>query len=77
MRHNEALQTFHDNQHGGRKGRLSTSAILNKVLTLDIIRYFGDDIVIIDMTVSSHMLLCTCYTGLVCQFSCLNLCVIC
>ena len=48
MHHNEALQTFHDNQYGGRKGRLPTSAILNKVLTLDIIRYFGDDMVIID-----------------------------
>ena len=48
MQHNEALSNFHDNQYGGRKGRLPTSAILNKVLTLDVIRYFGDDMVIID-----------------------------
>ena len=48
MHHNEVAQTFHNNQYGGRKGQLPTSAILNKVLTLDIIRYFGDDMVIID-----------------------------
>lgn len=30
------------------KGGLPTSAILNKVLTLDIIHYFGDDMAIID-----------------------------
>ena len=48
MRHNEIAETFHNNQYGGRKGRLPTSAILNKVLTLDIIRFFGDDMAIID-----------------------------
>ena len=48
MQHNEIAETFHNNQYGGRKGRLPTSAILNKVLTLDVIRYYGDDMVIID-----------------------------
>ena len=48
MRHNEIAETFHNTQYGGRKGRLPTSAILNKVLTLDIIRYFGEIMTIID-----------------------------
>ena len=48
MQHNEAAQTFHNNQCGWRKGLIPTSAILSKVLTLDIIRYYGDDMVIID-----------------------------
>ena len=48
MQHNEIAETFHNNQYGGRKGRLPTSAILNKFLILDIIRYFGDDMTIID-----------------------------
>ena len=43
MHHNEIANTFHNNPYGGRKGCLPTSAILNKVLTLGIIRYFGDD----------------------------------
>ena len=48
MIHNETLQNFHTNQYGGRKGRQPGSSILNKVLTLDIIRYYGEDMVIID-----------------------------
>ena len=48
MVHNEKLQNFHTNQYGGRKGRQPGSSILNKVLTLDIIRYYGEDMVIID-----------------------------
>ena len=48
MSHNELADTFHNNQYGGRKGRLPTSAILNKVLIIDIIRYFEDNMVIID-----------------------------
>ena len=48
MAHNEILQNFHSNQYGGRHGRQPSSSILNKVLTLDIIRYYGEDMVIID-----------------------------
>ena len=48
MVHNELAETFHNNQYGGRKGRLPTSAILNKVITLDIIWYYGDDMAIVD-----------------------------
>ena len=48
MKHNEIGNHFHNNQYGGRKGRQPTSAILNKVLTLDITRYYGDNMVIID-----------------------------
>ena len=39
MAHNEQNNSFHDNQYGGRKGRQPQSAILNKILTLDIARY--------------------------------------
>ena len=48
MHHNELGKNFHNNQYGGRKGRQPTSAILNKVLTLDIIRYYGEDMIIVD-----------------------------
>ena len=48
MAHNEILQNFHTNQYERRQGRLPSSSILNKVLTLDIIRYYGEDMVIID-----------------------------
>ena len=33
---------FHDNQYDGRRGRQPQSAVLNKVLSLDIIRYYGE-----------------------------------
>ena len=48
MAHNENLNSFHDNQYGGRKGRQPQSAILNKVLTLDILRYNAEEAGLID-----------------------------
>ena len=48
MKHNEIGHFFYNNQYGGRKGRQPTSEILNKVLTLDITRYYGDNMIIID-----------------------------
>ena len=39
---------IHDNQYGGRKGIQAQSAALNKTLTLDIIRYHGQEAAIID-----------------------------
>ena len=53
MQHNEIGKTFHNNQYGGRKGRQPTSAILNKVLTLDVIRYYGEDMIIVDNDVKA------------------------
>ena len=48
MAHNEKLNCLHDNQYGGRKGRQPQSAILNKVLTLDVLRYNAEDAGLID-----------------------------
>lgn len=48
MEYNDSIQSFHNNQYGGRKGRQPTSAVLNKVLTLDIVRYFCEDMAIVD-----------------------------
>lgn len=48
MAHNENLDGFHDKQYGGRKGRKPQSAVLNKVLTLDILRYYAEDAGLID-----------------------------
>ena len=39
MQYNETSNTFHDNQYGGRKGRQPQSAVLNKLLSLDVTRY--------------------------------------
>ena len=43
MAHNEANDGFHDNQYGGRKFRQPQSTILNKVLTLDVVRYQAEE----------------------------------
>ena len=48
MYYNEDNETLHDNQYGGRKGRQPQSAVLNKVLTLDIIRHYGEDASLVD-----------------------------
>lgn len=48
MVHDEVLQNFHTNQYWGRKYRQPSSSILNKVLTLDIIRYYCENMVIIN-----------------------------
>ena len=46
--YNECSEGFHDNQYGGRKGRQPQSAVLNKVLSLDIIRYHGEPSAMVD-----------------------------
>ena len=48
MRHNEHHQAWHSNQYGSRKGIQGQSATLNKVLTLDVIRYYVEPAAIID-----------------------------
>lgn len=48
MEYNENNNSFHDNQYGGRRGRQPQSAILNKVLSLEIIRHYGDDAALVD-----------------------------
>jgi len=48
MRHNEKNQAWHSNQYGSRKGIQGQSATLNKVLTLDITRYYAEPAAIVD-----------------------------
>ena len=48
MYHNEDNKPLHDSQYGGRRGRQPQSAILNKVLSLEIIRHYGEDAVLVD-----------------------------
>ena len=48
MQHNESTNSFHDNQYGGRKGRQPQSAVLNKMLSLDMIRYYAEPAGLID-----------------------------
>ena len=48
MRHNEHHQAWHSNQYGSRKGIQGQSASLNKVLTLDVIRYYAEPAAIVD-----------------------------
>jgi len=48
MRHNETTKAWHSNQYGSRKGIQGQSATLNKVLTLDVIRYYAEPAAIVD-----------------------------
>ena len=48
MRHNESNKAWHENQYGSRKGIQGQSATLNKVLTLDIVRYYAEPAAIVD-----------------------------
>ena len=44
----ESHDSINDNQFGGRKGIQAQSAALNKTVTMDIIRYYGEPATIID-----------------------------
>jgi len=48
MRHNEDLDAFNANQYGSRRGIQGQSATLNKVLTLDTVRYYAVPAAIVD-----------------------------
>jgi len=48
MGHNEPNEAWHPNQYGSRKGIQGQSATLNKVLTLDVVRYYAKPAAIID-----------------------------
>ena len=48
MYHNENNKAFHVNQYGGRRDRQPQSAILNKILSLEIIRHYGEGAALID-----------------------------
>jgi len=48
MRWSESNGAIHSNQYGGRKGIQAQSAALNKTLTLDVIRYYGEEAAIVD-----------------------------
>jgi len=48
MKHNESNKAWHSNQYGSRKGIQGQSATLNKVLTLDVIRYYAEPAAIVD-----------------------------
>ena len=48
MKWSETYGGFNSNQYGGRKGYQAQSAALNKTLTCDIIRYYGEPSSLID-----------------------------
>lgn len=48
MYHNEDNKSLYDNQYGGRRGRQPQSAILNKILSLETIRHYGEDAALVD-----------------------------
>jgi len=48
MRHNEDNDNWNDNQYGGCRAIQGQSAALNKTLTLDTIRYYGEPTAIVD-----------------------------
>jgi len=48
MNWSEQNNALHENQYGGRKGIQAQSAALNKTLTLDVVRYYGEDATIVD-----------------------------
>ena len=48
MKWAEKHHAIHENQYGGRKGVQAQSASLNKTLTMDIIRYYGEPAMLVD-----------------------------
>jgi len=48
MQHNEKNESLNDSQYGSRKGIQGQSATLNKILTLDTIRYYALPAAIVD-----------------------------
>jgi len=48
MKHGEFHSAWNSNQYGGRKGCQGQSAALNKVLTMDVIRHYGEPAALID-----------------------------
>ena len=48
MYHNEENHAFHDNQHEGRCGRQPQSYILNKILSLEVICHYGEDVALVN-----------------------------
>ena len=48
MKHGEFHSAWNSNQYGGRKGCQGQSAALNKVLTMDVIRHYGEPAALLD-----------------------------